>query len=332
LSAAFAQALPAAHLAFLRGLEPTFTCGDFFFVHAGVRPGVALAKQQESDLLWIREDFLLHEEPFGKIIVHGHTPVGAPDIRPNRINIDTGAYATNTLTCLVLEADTMALSPHDRLRAGALAFAGIVGLGALWLTAAAVARPAPRGFPADAAGASAAAQDRGRATLAARLGAVRGDLWAQCAVTYADLAWTEPGPQADAAHAQPLDQARAVAERAVVAAPHDARMWLLLASLEARMDWVTRRGASLLRMSYYTGPNEPALVPLRLATFGRLDASADDDLQQLVRRELANVVNRRPDLTWAVVAAYREALPAGKSFFETVLRDLDPKLLATLRS
>jgi len=108
LAAAFAQALPAAHLAFLRGLKPTFTCGDFFFVHAGVRPGVALAKQQESDLLWIREDFLLHEEPFGKIIVHGHTPVGQPDIRPNRINIDTGAYATNTLTCLVLEADTVA--------------------------------------------------------------------------------------------------------------------------------------------------------------------------------------------------------------------------------
>lgn len=108
LSAAFAQALPAAHLAFLRELKPTFTCGDFFFVHAGVRPGVPLAKQEESDLLWIREDFLLHEEPFGKIIVHGHTPVGQPDVRENRVNIDTGAYATNTLTCLVLEGDTVA--------------------------------------------------------------------------------------------------------------------------------------------------------------------------------------------------------------------------------
>jgi hypothetical protein len=232
---------------------------------------------------------------------------------------------------LVWNEPAMTLSPHDRLRTGAVIFASIVGLGALWLTAAAVARPAPPGFPADAASAAAAAQERGRATLAARLGAVRGDLWAQCAVTYADLLWTEAGPQPDATHAQPLDQARAVAERAVVAAPHDARTWLLLASLEARMDWVTRRGASLLRMSYYTGPNEPALVPLRLATFGRLDASPDDDLQQLVRRELANVVSRRPELTWAVVAAYREALPAGKNFFETVLRDLDPQLLATLR-
>ena len=108
LAAAFARALPAAHLSFLHGLKPTFTCGDFLFVHAGVRPGVALAKQQESDLLWIREDFLLHEERFEKIVVHGHTPVAEPDVRPNRINIDTGAYATNRLTCLVLEGDTVA--------------------------------------------------------------------------------------------------------------------------------------------------------------------------------------------------------------------------------
>jgi serine/threonine protein phosphatase 1 len=107
LASAFRRALPPAHLAFLRGLKPTFTCGDFFFVHAGVRPGVAFAKQQESDLLWIREDFLLHEERFEKIVVHGHTPVAEPDVRENRINIDTGAYATNKLTCLVLEGDTL---------------------------------------------------------------------------------------------------------------------------------------------------------------------------------------------------------------------------------
>jgi serine/threonine protein phosphatase 1 len=108
LAKAFGQTLPRAHLSFLRGLKPTFTCGDFFFVHAGVRPGVALAKQQESDLLWIREDFLLHEEPFEKVVVHGHTPVAEPDVRDNRINIDTGAYATNRLTCLVLEGDSVA--------------------------------------------------------------------------------------------------------------------------------------------------------------------------------------------------------------------------------
>lgn len=104
---AFRQALPESHRKFIQGLALTFVCGDFFFVHAGVRPGIALPQQRQDDLLWIREDFLLHEEDFGKIVVHGHTPVLQPDVRPNRINIDTGAYATGRLTCLVLEADRM---------------------------------------------------------------------------------------------------------------------------------------------------------------------------------------------------------------------------------
>jgi serine/threonine protein phosphatase 1 len=70
------------------------------------RPGVPrITEQSEDDLLWIREDFLLCEDHFGKVVVHGHTPVLEPDVRPNRINIDTGAYATGRLTCLVLESD-----------------------------------------------------------------------------------------------------------------------------------------------------------------------------------------------------------------------------------
>ena len=80
------------------------------FVHfAGVGPGDPSDHQLERDLLWIREDFLsIHEANFDKMIVHGHTPVSQPDIpRPNRINIDTGAYATGQLTCLVLEDDEL---------------------------------------------------------------------------------------------------------------------------------------------------------------------------------------------------------------------------------
>jgi serine/threonine protein phosphatase 1 len=105
IAAALDRALPASHRRFLGSLKLSFTCGDFFFVHAGVRPGIPLAKQREEDLLWIRRDFLLYEEDFSKIIVHGHTPVLEPDIRSNRINIDTGAYATGRLTCLKLEDD-----------------------------------------------------------------------------------------------------------------------------------------------------------------------------------------------------------------------------------
>jgi serine/threonine protein phosphatase 1 len=107
LAEAFRRAVPKEHLQFLDNLALTYVCGDFFFTHAGVRPGIPLRRQSKRDLLLIREDFLLHEEDFGKIIVHGHTPVIQPDVRPNRINIDTGAYATGRLTCLVLEADQM---------------------------------------------------------------------------------------------------------------------------------------------------------------------------------------------------------------------------------
>ena len=105
LSESLRKAMPESHCRFLADLKLSYCCGDYYFVHAGVRPRTPLAAQQEKDLLWIRDEFLLHEEPFEKIIVHGHTPVREPEVRPNRINIDTGAYATGRLTCLRLEDD-----------------------------------------------------------------------------------------------------------------------------------------------------------------------------------------------------------------------------------
>jgi diadenosine tetraphosphatase ApaH/serine/threonine PP2A family protein phosphatase len=103
LQAAFHHALPQAHLRFFRDLQLSFECGDFFFVHAGVKPGVELSRQMENDLLWIREEFLSSSEDFGKIVIHGHTPAPDIEVLPNRINIDTGAFATGRLTCLVIE-------------------------------------------------------------------------------------------------------------------------------------------------------------------------------------------------------------------------------------
>lgn len=107
LSKALSEVLPDRHRTFLDDLKSSYSCGDFFFVHAGVKPGVALAEQRDEDLLWIRDEFLLCEDEYEKIIVHGHTPVGAADVRFNRINIDTGAYATGRLTCLAIEGDSL---------------------------------------------------------------------------------------------------------------------------------------------------------------------------------------------------------------------------------
>lgn len=109
IASEFRAVFPPTHLRFLERLAPYFNCGDFYFVHAGVKPGIALHDQAEQDLLWIRDEFLECEDDFGKIIVHGHTPVLEPEFRPNRINIDTGAYATGRLTCLVIERDQVSL-------------------------------------------------------------------------------------------------------------------------------------------------------------------------------------------------------------------------------
>jgi serine/threonine protein phosphatase 1 len=109
LQAAFHNALPQAHFRFFRDLRSSFACGDFFFAHAGVKPNVDLSRQKESDLLWIRGEFLSSNDDFGKIIVHGHTPNSEIEVGPNRINIDTGAFATGRLTCLVIEGGSLSV-------------------------------------------------------------------------------------------------------------------------------------------------------------------------------------------------------------------------------
>ena len=100
--AALRAAMPPAHVAFLRALKLSFSRGGYFFCHAGVRPGVPLERQSEEDLLWIREPFLLSARDFGQVVVHGHTPVAEPEVLPNRIGIDTGAYFSERLTCVAL--------------------------------------------------------------------------------------------------------------------------------------------------------------------------------------------------------------------------------------
>jgi serine/threonine protein phosphatase 1 len=106
LSAELAIRMPPLHLEFLRALVTSVAAGDYFFCHAGVRPGVALEEQQERDLLWIRDEFLQSRTCFGKVVVHGHSPVEQPEFKTNRINIDTAAYLTGRLTCLVLEGES----------------------------------------------------------------------------------------------------------------------------------------------------------------------------------------------------------------------------------
>ena len=92
--------LPAAHVAWLRSLRLAFDDGLRFFVHAGINPARPLDRQDRHDLLWIREPFLSSRRQFGRLVVHGHTPLAttAPDLRDNRLNLDTGAVFGGPLT------------------------------------------------------------------------------------------------------------------------------------------------------------------------------------------------------------------------------------------
>lgn len=103
LAVALGEAMPRAHVDLLASLVPAHAIGDYFFCHAGIRPGVPLSQQTEQDLLWIRGSFVDAPGPFEKVIVHGHTPIEDVRLDGDRINIDTGAYATGRLTCLILE-------------------------------------------------------------------------------------------------------------------------------------------------------------------------------------------------------------------------------------
>ncbi|MCP4327572.1 MAG: serine/threonine protein phosphatase [Alphaproteobacteria bacterium] len=99
----FQEVLPARHEQFLRGLALSHVEGDYAFVHAGVRPGIPLAEQRAEDLMWIRDEFLDANDNHGHVIVHGHSIAWEPEVRVNRIGIDTGAFASGVLTALVLD-------------------------------------------------------------------------------------------------------------------------------------------------------------------------------------------------------------------------------------
>ena len=115
--AAARAAVPAEHLAFLNGLPLHYETEDYIFVHAGIRPDVALADQTERDRLWIREPFLSHSAPHAKMIIHGHTALEAPQLYSNRLNLDGGAGYGRPLTPVVIDRKQIfCLGPHGRKR------------------------------------------------------------------------------------------------------------------------------------------------------------------------------------------------------------------------
>lgn len=108
-----AERLPLSHMRFFSTLQSFYVCGRYCFVHAGIRPGIPLENQSIEDLTWIREGFLNFAGDFGHIVIHGHTPSSEIDFRPNRVNIDTGAYATNRLSVVRIDSVGLSILSHS---------------------------------------------------------------------------------------------------------------------------------------------------------------------------------------------------------------------------
>jgi hypothetical protein len=217
-------------------------------------------------------------------------------------------------------------------RLAAMVFAVLLAAEALWILSADALRPRLASFPAGAAAAAVTPSERDKAQMAAKIGLVRGDLWADYAMTLVPQLPQEIVKGGPGAPARQAELARTAAERAASLAPHDSRIWLLLAAVASQLDRGGRQGDDALRMSYYTGPNELALIPTRLSIAARSSSIGDAELQVLVGQEIRTILTRKPDLKPWIVVAYRNASPEGRAFIESTVGALDPVLLATLRA
>jgi hypothetical protein len=212
-----------------------------------------------------------------------------------------------------------------RVRFGLLALGCVLGLYALWQLTAELIHPAVPYFF------SATEQDASRApaaALAAEIAVFRSDFWFDDAL----LKWIgAASAEIGAGRSSALDDVRVAAARAARLAPHDARAWLLLALADAHDGLDSRQQTEALRMSYYTGANDLALIPERMKLAVRSPAMTDTDFQNLVAGEVLSIV-RRPALQSVIVSSYRQASPDGKRFLKSYIGPLDAALLAQMQA
>ena len=217
------------------------------------------------------------------------------------------------------------------VRAFVCGLAALIGILGLWLIAAELITPRLTYFPSNRNEAEALYAVRGSAATAAEVGMVRGDLWTSAAITRATpLLFAATSSSPEQAPRAEVENMRAIANRAARLSPHDLRIWLVLAGLDLRLGGNNPKTAEALKLSYYTGPNELSLMPLRLLLSVQSDAISDEELQSFVMLELQRMVMQQPDLKPAIALAYKNALPKGREVIEATLEQADPSFLATI--
>jgi hypothetical protein len=220
---------------------------------------------------------------------------------------------------------------HRRFRGAMLVLAFVLACQAFWILAAEFYHHSSVGFPTSSQSAAVATANRDDTHIAASIGYIRGDLWADDLLTYPSAYLLHEKDISSTNNSPPIEQIRNIAERALSFAPHDSRIWLVLANIDSRFDWLNKKASNDLRMSYYTGANEVQLIPLRLSLAASFSDISDADFQQLVRHDIGIIVTRKPELKSAIQDAYRYALPDGRQFIEATLKEMDPTLLSKLQ-
>src|SRR5262249_25178174 len=213
------------------------------------------------------------------------------------------------------------------LRTAIFTSAMVLGLQAAWILATELSRRATITDPASVEEGTADSPYQIAASRAARFGLVRGDLWAESALSFVNLSPTGFSSTVDLSRSETVENVRTKAKQALRYSPQDARIWLVLATLDSQLSARDSRFAASLRMSYYTAANEIELIPLRLLLLAQSNALTNDAFNQLVNHDIQKFITRAPHRNSPIKTAYREASPVGRQFLNQILAELDRTLL-----
>ncbi len=237
-------------------------------------------------------------------------------------------------TQIVYEIQSMKFSPKFNIQTAALGLALLLGVHTLWVLAAELLRRdvGPR-FPAPIQTQDINSMRLG-SELAAWIGFVRGDLWAERVLVDAINFIGDQDIPTKLKLFTPSDteRVRKAAEYALSSKPLNSQVWLIFSILSSAVDTQHKIANEQMKMSYYTGPNDKAVIGHRLKSVMRLRMLDDLDVREAVRREIRTILLRAPELRPAVTAAYHEAQPRDREFIETTVSATDPKFVAVLRA
>ena len=210
-------------------------------------------------------------------------------------------------------------------RLGAVVCAALIGLQCIWLLLPELVRPKIDQLPTNVTAASVAAKLHDAVLWAASVARIRGDLWANSAFTQADLLWRNDAKPDENA----LQLARTSLYNALRNAPHLSGAWLMFAGLATRYPALGGDAIDLLKLSYYTGPSEQELVPLRLEIAIRLGSFSDLEMRQFITRDVRLLLAQKQET--AIAKIYTAASMNARTFMEQAIRDIDPSAVDKIR-